>query len=489
MNLEEIMQPYLDKKQELENRKTFLTLRLERLRNNKEKEINIYIENAILENPNFYNGYGTMIRKDLEQEYAVKEKELELQLKNIDKYYRVDVRELVETKWNLRKQLLNFKNRLELELRETQLEFDNVNLKFGRFKHEYDENHIPTNGEEYKKLFNRSHELVEIKYNLQKKLNEVQECFNRIELTQEEINIISMTMTPWEQEEYDRRKGANVSTINHEEINLENSPAVEEIKTVEETTSIQPTVEDVTVVPEEKEEEPVAEEVVETEETLFEEKNELQDLKVEYNDDEIIADSFKTLLETVYVDIIDSTKKMRVIKKDDNNTKFVTMSNNEANVNPNSEIAQLPNGTYLNKQDLSNALDNYRKEIKGTTFKVKGIDKTLEITKKTVKKVKKMLNDCTIHKLMSEKKLGFFDIKRVYGKEKAEEYSKQSEIQNEFAGNYIELNEFGNTLKNLFVEKSPSWFKRFKEYNKELHETLYSKVVEEIEEKQNVKTK
>ena len=100
-----------------------------------------------------------------------------------------------------------------------------------------------------------------------------------------------------------------------------------------------------------------------------------------------------------------------------------------------------------------------------------------------------MRNDCTVHKLMSEKKLGFFDIKRVYGKEKAEEYSKESEIGNKFDENYIELNQFGNTLKNLFAKKSTSWFNRFKEYNKKMQETLDSKVVEAIEQKQNVKTK
>lgn len=484
MNLEEIMQPYLDKKQELEDRKTFLTLRLERLRNNKEKEINKFVESAILEKPDFFNGYGAMIRKDLEQEYLTKEKTLELELKNIEKYSRVDIRELVEIKTGLRKDLISAKNKLELELREVQLEFDNVNLKFSRFKHEYDENHIPTNGEEYKRLFNRSHELVEIKYNLQRKLKEIEEYLNTTNLTPEEANIMMMTLTPWEQEEYDRRKDINVSSIKQEKIIVENNNNVaEESEIVEENSLEQSTIESV-VEQEKKVETQSNEEKLEEATTQS-----LQESKVEYIGDEIIADSFKSLLETVYVDIIDSAKKLRVVKKGDENTKFITMSNVDELSELDAEVAQLPNGTYLNKQDLSKALDNYRKKIKGTTFKVKGIDATLEINKKTIKQVKKLLNDCTVHKLMSEKKLGFFDIKRVYGKEKAEEYSKESEIGNKFDGNYIELNQFGNTLKNLFAKKSTSWFNRFKEYNKKMQETLDSKVVEAIEQKQNVKTK
>ena len=489
MNLEEIMQPYLDKQKEINDKyiieKNFLQMRIERLKNNKEKEINQYIENAILENPNFYNGYGAMIRKDLEQEYANKEKTLELQLKNIDKFYRLDIRELVDIKWNLRKDLLNFKNKLELELKEQELEFENVNLKFARFKHEYDENHIPTNGEEYKKLFDRSHELVEIKYNIQKKLTEVQECFNSIELTQEEINIISMTLTPWEQEEYDRRKNINqdekINKIEENNLKVEESVVLEKEQEQE--------LEKETVLETKNQEETVEPELIEPQEPIFENENALQQINVEYNGDEIVADSFKTLLETIYVDIIDSAKKIRVIKKDNNNTKFVTMGSTDETTKLDAEIAELPNGTYLNKEDLSKALDNYRKQNKGTTFKVKGINTALEITKGTVKKVKQMLNECTIHTLMSEKKLGFFDIKRVYGKEKAEHYSSEIKNSNAYAGKYIELNEFGNTLGNLFAEKSQSWLKIFKEYNSKLHEKLDSEILEETEEKQNVKTK
>ena len=82
MNLEEIMKPYYDKKDNIEKqyieRKSFLNLRLENLRNNKAREIEEYVQNAVAERPNFYAGYGAMIRKDLEQAYAKKEQELEI---------------------------------------------------------------------------------------------------------------------------------------------------------------------------------------------------------------------------------------------------------------------------------------------------------------------------------------------------------------------------------------------------------------------------
>ena len=86
MNIEEIMKPYFDKKEEIENKlkvnnqyleeKRIIELRLERLRDNKEQEIEEYVKNAVSDRPDFYAGYGAMIRKDLEQSYVAREQEL-----------------------------------------------------------------------------------------------------------------------------------------------------------------------------------------------------------------------------------------------------------------------------------------------------------------------------------------------------------------------------------------------------------------------------
>ena len=61
MNLDELMRPYFEKKQEIENsrqeQKNSLKLQLERIRDNKEREIAEYIQNAVLDGNEFYSGY------------------------------------------------------------------------------------------------------------------------------------------------------------------------------------------------------------------------------------------------------------------------------------------------------------------------------------------------------------------------------------------------------------------------------------------------
>ena len=209
MKLEDMMRRYFEKQEEIQNKytvqKNFLKMRLERLRDNKEREIAEYVDNSLSSNKNFYVGYGAMVRNDLEKEYARKEEEIQNELNAVDKYYRVDVRELVSIKEDIRKELFAKKRELVLKLREVQIDSDLVILNIAKFEPKYDENYSIINGDERKKLFDRSHELVEVKYNLEKELKQLEEYLNLTEITKEEGKILMMSMTPWEKEEYDRR--------------------------------------------------------------------------------------------------------------------------------------------------------------------------------------------------------------------------------------------------------------------------------------------
>lgn len=475
MNIEEVMEVYFNKQAEFDKKykkdnsiiekcleeKRFIELRLERLRENKEQEIEQYISNVLSPNrPDF----GYMIRRDLEQSYANKELELETRLNEldkeikaqeskipseIDKFYRLDVREIVEIKQDLRKNLMAAKKELELKLEEVQVNSSIIMLKLSKFQHVYDENHRVLNGDEYKSLFDQSHSLVEVKYNLQNQLNKVNEYLELTELTKEEGNIIMMSMTPWEKEEYDRRKNLN---------------KVEEIENIETDENISEEVEE-EISADEKEEE--------VEELPAEELEETKENNDEFN-------GAKDLLETIFVDVMQCAKNLRSVKLDNRylTTKDSEGIENKQELDTESKI-ETPNGIYLNEKDLKKALDNYGKQSKGRTFKVKGIDKTFEITKKTIKKVKKGLRDCAIVKLLREKKLGSFDIKRVYGKLKGEEYRKKAEIGKVETtmpeGNYINIRDFSEKFKELLVEKGPTWIERLtkKLKNKAIKEQLY----------------
>ena len=459
MNLEEIMKPYYDKKENIEKqyieRKSFLNLRLENLRNNKAREIEEYVQNAVAERPDFYAGYGAMIRKDLEQAYAKKEQELEQEIKDNDKYYRLDVRELVSIKEDLRKKLISARKEIELQIAEVGVQLDSLKLKYARFEPVYDENYNMLNGDERTKIFNENHRLIEVKYNLEKQLEAIKENLSITEITKEEASILMMSLTPWEQEELNRRRASreveNVevpSIETPEEIESEVTDPVEEDKN-DEITEETPVV---------TEEEPVAELPEEPEIVPEEEKIE---------EDVVLVDSFKALLDTVFEDVLNSAKKLRTIKLEGSNPVQLSTRNNE---DPEynyagdlEESVSLPNGAYLNKRDIFKALDNYRKENKGRTFKVKGYNDTFEINRKTIRLVKKHLRECSAIKLVSEKKLGHFDIKRVYGKEQADKFVELGKVETKMAsGEYINLNEFAYNLKDVFAEKGITWFEKFK---------------------------
>ena len=231
MNLEEIMKPYFDKQKEIKNnyevRKNSLRLQLEKIRDNKESEIAEYIQNAVLDGRDFYAGYSAMIREDLERAYAQKESELEKEIASVDKYYRVDVKEAIEIKGEIRKELVAAKKELELDLMEAKIEFDTVMFKLKKFNYVYDENHNVLNADEFKELYAESNRLIEVKYGYETELKKLDEYLQMTELTEEEIKIGMMSMTPWEKEEYDRRKVSKMESM--DDLKTEDSVNMEKL--------------------------------------------------------------------------------------------------------------------------------------------------------------------------------------------------------------------------------------------------------------------
>ena len=488
MNLEEIMKPYYDKKENIEKqyieRKSFLTLRLQNLRNNKEREIEEYVQNAVAERPDFYAGYGAMVRKDLEQAYAKKEQELEQEIKDNDKYYRLDVRELVSIKEDLRKELISARKGIELQIQEVKLQMDTIGLQLTRFEPVYDDNYNMLNGEERTNLFNENHRLIEVKFNLEKQLKAIEENLNLTEITKEETSILMMSLTPWEQEELNRRKTAReVENIEVPEIEI---PEEENDKSEGVISEDELDTQEDEVLKDEILEEKKSEEEVITDDALIIPEEETYEVVVppnpvepdedfqlitdeeKYEENTVLVDSFKELLDVVFDDVLNSAKKLRSIKLEGTSpVQLSTRGSEDPTYNYAGDLEEnavrLPNGAYLNKRDIFKALDNYRKENKGRIFKVKGYNNTFEINRKTIKLVKDQLRECSAIKLVSEKKLGHFDVKRVYGKEQADKFVELGKVETKMAsGEYINFNEFAYNLKDIFAEKGLSWFEKFK---------------------------
>ena len=474
MNIEQIMKPYFDKKEELENKyvrdKNFLNLRLEKLRENKEQEIEEYVKNTVESNPNFYVGYGAMIRKDLEQAYLDKEQEIQKQIDSFDKFYRVDVREMVEVKEEVRKNLIAERKRLNSSLEEMKLSFDIIMNRLSNFKYIYDENHVVQNGEEYKKLFDDSHSLIDRKNEIEKQLKQIEEYISLTELTSKEIETLMRSMTPQERQEYDRRKGLNIVPVIDESViqTLEEKMDITE-KTNTEIENNDTEKTNTEIENNDTEKTNIEVENNDTEKTNIEVENydETKDLSTE----DIMRKNVDKLLDEVYTDIVGYARKLRQMP--------VELSEEDK------KIVQLPTGMYINESDLNKAVKKYYKKEKGKTYKIEGISKEFTITKDSIKVLKEALKNCSAVELVRAKKLGSYDLKRVFARERVENIENAAkepvEIMKDIkhytgmpTGWYISGEEFIQKLPLLFEEKKQKWIDKLinKKEDKKLRKKL-----------------
>ena len=382
--------------EELLIQRNIIKMRLERLRDNKEREIAEYIQNEVLTKPG-YVGYEA-IRKDLENSYLAKEQELENQIKIIDN-------QIEENKKHIEKVEDDKKDFDKEEIEDAIVNYKNSGYRQNAYGYyfnvnidEYDPDYRPWEDP----LFNF-------------KLNKVQKEKDLVgnASTTELDDVDFGSLIPTNEEEIDALEQVRPPLIPNEEID-------ENIN--------------------------VEEEVVE-------------------------FDNICSMVETIHDDVVSCLTRTRTLKleKDEllygkNNSKGYE-SAGELELDP-TQIT-LPNGTYINEKDIIKAFQNYRKQNKGRTFKVKGFDGNLQITRKSIRKFKKKLRECSMISLVKEKKLSISDIKRVYGKEKGEEYSKMIELgqveASISAGNYVRFDEIINVINEAFTEKTPSWIDRFKQ--------------------------
>lgn len=540
MNIEEIMKPYFDKKNEFSKRHEFfengqneiiskyeeenknyseiiesyekelaaINVRLQNSINNRSAQIEEYVKNAVADRPEFYAGYGAMIRKDLEQEYIKREKALEAQknelidkindyylkieendrlieeaektkkVGEINKFYNVDVRELVDIKHDLRKELISAKKELEIKIREVSLRFEAVMYKLSTFKYQYDENHNVLNSDQYRTLFEQSNSLIEVKYNLQKDLKQVDEYLKITELTEEEVKIVMMSMTDQEKEEYNRRKNL-VQSIEEvlSPIEIETNNVIEEPTPIEVKEEIEEAEETIVEPMEEANKEAI---VNENENLIYEQASAAIENKIQEED------NYSKFINKISDDVLRSIKKLRTIKVQDGKI-IQTNTTKEYKVEGSlPEEIELANGLYLNRHDVEHATKKYKKQSKGRTFTVKGIDLVLTVTKESVKKVKEALRKVSLQELLNEKKISIFDVKRVYGKEKAEKYvnyNSNIELKTE---DYIRVEDAYEAFKELLFEKAPTWVETVTsksdkvEESKEVQEANYVQVEDEM---------
>lgn len=485
-----------DRIHELENQiiinRKGLKTKLEYLREGKQKEISDYLIQAGLSNSAATKTYISMIRNDLENSYSERERSLILDIENKNKeiqneinslkndkqtvkrlneeiknlknisddevnivenmmsldkspdYIRVYEKELLDTKIGLRKQILEFEKEVKSDLQKEKVNFDSVMLELSQFKYKYDENHRVINGNEWRELYEKSNVILDRKNNIEKVLNVIKDYMGGVlDYSKDKF----LTLTPWEQAEYDRR---NKPTKKNENTHIKND-------------------------------------------YIGDNSNDYANLTEETPNKK--EDAIEETLEDIYIDIVKEIDDMHVVKLDSSDEEsYLNTEDGAGIVNLNNEEISLPNGEYVNSNDFNFALDNYFMKNKGNSYTVTGIDKVFKITKDSVSKFKDSLKECSIIRLVKDKIMSALDIQRVYGKEKADSYTKQAKEQQigMFAtgspdGEYINKQETIEKMKKLLVtpnEKKANWLKKLsdklKSYKKE--EDLSEENINQIDE-------
>lgn len=520
---------------ELENLRVRHKIAIQDLNERQEREIDDYINQLMNSNPVLSANYASFVRKDLEQQYkqqydkkiqemedtfklneeqlvskikalkSVSEKEknekqnLE-RLNNTLDFNRVDLRELVEIKDELRKKLFAERKRLDLELidlrkdyneyeevslelKEKQLEFTKVMDKLSNFKYEYNDQNQVINNDDWRKLYEES-DLISVKIqlltktlsekmevvhklnNVKKSLEKVEEYIKLTELTKEETAAVMMSMTPWERKEYDRRKENKKEDSLFEELNFD-----EEIKSDE-----------------------------------LDKINIYDASYVDEKDKSIVANESE-LYDVIYNDIVNEIDNLRTVRMvfdqrlDENKYSFEMRQNEKKDFEQigivdkrldNGKVIELPSGEHVNESDLIEGIENlYKKnEEEGKTYIVKESGKEYKISKNSLIDFKLALKQCSAFKLIKRKAIQKFDLIRVHGKEKTKKFFKKFNIDlaidpsktEQIEGNYIQKEDVKNAIGTLISKRTPYWLKNIVEKLRRNDENHLSEDMIDIEE-------
>lgn len=469
---------------ELENLRSRREVALKDFKEKMERDIEEYIGNAQNSNSNFFASYGSMLRKDLEREYNIKLKELEdnfrdqeeslvveiaklkvvtdeeisnkKALEDLSKrsdYTRVDLREMVELKGDLRKSLIAEQKRLNFELKQQQINFDSTMLRLDAFKYEYNDQQQVINGADWRAIYEESNKIADKMDEIRKALKKVEEYLKVTELTHEETAAVMRSMTPWEKAEYDRRK-ANGNNTDNSNKNDDSSKPNEDLV---------------------ENEDPVV--------SKFEEK-----------DGNIVVDDMQNLLKTIYNEIVKEVMDLNSVKLSESKSKdnlYISSKTGNEKYKENGmldESIKLPCGEYVNSDDINQAINNLYNKNKDRKYIIKDTGKEYKISEENIKKLKNKLKKCSTIKLVKEKKVSKLDILKVFGKKKANKVMAEVEMStlkdvNVPEGNYINRDDLVIRLNNLFTTKKLEWLKNFsntlKDKKDKLIEKLQRKQVEE----------
>ena len=479
--IDELMKPFMDKleglKKEGSSKTNRLRLQLERLRDNKEAEIEEYLREYVSENtsslPN--PNYREIVKRDLENAYLAKEKALQDEINKTPDYTNVYLYELGEAQDQYRKIIYQEKKRLEFDIEEVDIRFQVSLHSLRAFKYEYDANHNVTENSrnKYKALYETSQGYADRLSRLKLDMQKLEE-YEKIVKTSPRVLLevggpeTLQTLTPWEKDYYEKRKAEREKT---------SAPTPVPAPTPEPTPAPAPSpAKD----PEKKDPKDPTAPVKPTDP-----KKDPKPVPVSEDLADVIVDNSNALINQVYEDIMSGVDEIQTIKlsprKDATKRTLSTVIDGEVlpqeviDLKVGEEEIVLPNGEYVNRKDFNKALQDYYKKNKGKTYYVKETDEKLSLSRKALRKLKRTLKLCSIIELLRNKKITETDVRRVIGKENANKNgtpSMYAELSSnlrlgeyDYVGNgeYVSVSDVKENLEQLFSEKKTSWLKRMKE--------------------------
>ena len=555
--LEQIMKPYLDKKEEIEkilnkpeeqrkaiknivdrrnNERKVLEMRLEHLRDNKEREINEYLQEYAMTSAS--SNYLQIIKADLEKAYREKEEEILKDLSEFDASTQEEIlnveesfktngksldeyqKELNEISDSMLKQLYQEEQKLQEKLDIQKDKEFHLQRQRRYFKYEYNEQNQLVNAYKYKELQDEI-DSVEVKIrDIEAKLKMISEYRNDIK---------NHTYNNWA---VSVSQSQNISdSVKEEEIEMVSLPVDETVTTIDAEENILTNVEEEnTVVTVEKEnistnveEENLDETVSTIEEEQIEETNEseienrnsfgtpilpVDDIdiiedEIRYNvlraNKKIVVDTYTDLIKMVYCDIMKELNDINTLRLDTSkgglkeSEAYISEKNNDASYSILGKVdlgndensIELPCGEYINSSDFDQAVEEYYNKNKGVTYEVQGYNARLKITPKTLKKFKNELKRSSEFSLTKNSKTSKTDTRKVAVKMDNGDVKTIATVYSELpADDYISRNKTIYTLSNLFKQKNKSWISRALEKFESKEE-----VIEETTDKEYTKTK
>ena len=481
--------------EEVEKEQDELSIRAEKyiknLEERRDAEIDEYVTNALDSNSNFFVGYASAIRRDLEKEYnkrirevrddfsrqndelIFKESQLlqeirELKyrqddekeqianleaLNNTSDFRNVDLREMAEVKWGLRKELYSYRKELDSQLQQEELNFKQAMLNLSNFKYEYNDQKMVINGQDWKALYEESNKISDRIQEIREALKKVDEYQNLLETTPEENAAAMRSLTPWEKEEYERRKTIKSVEVEEEKVEVNESEEIPDF--IEDN------------IPENNPDVVKTLDVVKTPDYI-------------YDTEGIVVDTTNDLLSLVFNEIMGEVNNLKSVRINPSKGK---LGKSEAYISvkagfdkeydllnttldlSDEEGLELPNGEYINAEDFNKALEAYQSKNKGYTYIVKQTGKKYSTTDKSLQKFKDRLKKCSALNLVRKSKLARMDVVSVFGKANTDKKYREHQLSTIYGrkempeGEYINKFDVITAMTSLLSKRRLEWVK------------------------------